>query len=113
VAYTAEMLDDVRRHLAPDDSVLEGTRDCRDAAKSTANTQEALRANSFGSWAPGLTNCPNYQRAGVVAVPDPAVPCWLVGGASDHQTVLSAGWRDYAWEGWFGGSMYAGSRGAS
>lgn len=63
MGYTAQILDDVRQQLAPDDLVLKEARDRRDAVKSAAGSfHGVLRAYNSGSLAHGTANCPIHQR---------------------------------------------------
>lgn len=63
MGYTAEILDDIRQQLAPDDLVLKEARDRRDAVKSAASSfGGVLRTYNSGSIAHGTANCPIHQR---------------------------------------------------
>lgn len=63
MGYTAQILDDIRQQLAPDDLVLKEARDRRDAVKSAASSfPGVLRRYNSGSLAHGTANCPIHQR---------------------------------------------------
>ncbi|MGV0806697.1 hypothetical protein [Mycolicibacterium setense] len=63
MGYTAEILDDVRKQLAPDDLVLKEARGRRDAVKHAASSfPGVLRTYNSGSLAHGTANCPVHQR---------------------------------------------------
>lgn len=63
MGYTAEILDDVRKQLAPDDVVLKEARDRREAVKAAASSfRGVLRAYNSGSLAHATANCPIHMR---------------------------------------------------
>jgi hypothetical protein len=63
MGYTAQILDDIRQQLAPDDLVLKEARDRREAVKSAASSfRGVLRTYNSGSLAHGTANCPIHQR---------------------------------------------------
>lgn len=63
MGYTAEILDDVRRQIAPDDSVLKEARERRENIKAIASSYDGVaRSYSSGSLAHGTANCPIHLR---------------------------------------------------
>jgi hypothetical protein len=63
MGYTAQILDDIRQQLAPDDLVLKEARDRRDAVKTFASSfTGVLRSYNSGSLAHGTANCPIHRR---------------------------------------------------
>lgn len=61
--YTAQILDDVRKQLAPDDLVIKEARDRRDAVKNAASSfAGVIRSYNSGSLAHGTANCPIHHR---------------------------------------------------
>ncbi|WP_156721001.1 hypothetical protein [Mycobacterium sp. Root135] len=63
MGYTAQILDDVRKQLAPEDLVLKEARNRREAVKTAASSfRGVLRAYNSGSLAHGTANCPIHHR---------------------------------------------------
>jgi hypothetical protein len=63
MGYTAQILEDVRKQLAPDDLVLKEARDRRDAVKNAASSfRGVIRSYNSGSLAHGTANCPIHHR---------------------------------------------------
>ena len=63
MGYTQQLLDDVRKQLAPDDAVLKEARARRDLARSAGEFFHGTnRSFGSGSLAHGTANCPVHQR---------------------------------------------------
>lgn len=63
MGFTAQILDDVRAQLAPDDAVLKEARKRRDIVRDAAESFEGvLKTYVSGSLAHGTANCPIHQR---------------------------------------------------
>lgn len=63
MGHTAEILDDVRRQIAPEDLVLKEARERRETIKAIASSYRGVtRSFSSGSLAHGTANCPIHLR---------------------------------------------------
>lgn len=63
MGYTAQLLDDVRSQLAPDDAALKEARERRDPVRRSAESfLGTIRSFKSGSLAHGTANCPIHER---------------------------------------------------
>lgn len=63
MGYTAQILDDIRAQLAPDDAALAAARERRDAVRDAASAFRGARGTfASGSLAHGTANCPVHLR---------------------------------------------------